>query len=157
LGLFYNRPMINRDTALGGNAPFQVQQSVINGSMQAPGGASRRDFPLVVTSQDPVFTMPHAWNWNVTLERELPWRTTVEVGYVGRRGLNNQRKRNINQLAAGTLQANPGANANALRPYLGYGPIGLAENSGRSQYHGLQIGVDKRMSSGLRAGIGYTL
>jgi len=157
LGLFYNRPMINRDTALGGNPPFQVQQTVVNGSIDAPGGATRRDFPLVVTAQDPVFDMPRAWSWNLTIERQLPWATTVEVGYVGRRGIDNQRKRNVNQLLPGTLQANPGVNANAVRPYLGYGPIGLAENSGRSQYHGLQIGVERRVARGLHAGIGYTL
>ena len=157
LGLFYNRPMINRDTALGGNPPFQVQQTVVNGSIDAPGGEARRDFPLIVTAQDPVFDMPRAWNWNLTLERQLPWSTTVEVGYVGRRGIDNQRKRNINQLRPGTLQANPGINPNALRPYLGYGPIGLAENSGRSQYHGLQISVERRVARGLHAGIGYTL
>src|SRR5262245_33431372 len=60
LGLFYNRAMINRDTALGGNPPFQIQQTVVNGSMDAPAGATRRDFPLVVTAQDPAFLMPHA-------------------------------------------------------------------------------------------------
>ncbi len=157
LGLFYNRPMINRDTALGGNPPFQIQQTVVNGSIDAPGGATRRDFPLVVTAQDPLFLMPQAWAWNLTAERQLPWATTVEVGYVGRRGINNQRKRNINQLLPGTLQANPGVNANALRPYLGYGSIGLAENSGLSQYHGLQVAVERRVSSGLHAGVGYTL
>ncbi len=157
VGLFYNRPMINRDTALGGNPPFQVQQSVVNGSIDAPGGATRRDFPLVVTAQDPVFDMPRAWAWNVTVERQLPWLTTVEIGYVGRRGIDNQRKRNINQLQPGTLQANPGVNVSALRPYLGYGPIGLAENSGRSQYHGLQIGVERRVARGFHAGVGYTL
>jgi hypothetical protein len=157
VGLFYNRPMINRDTALGGNIPFQVQQAVVNGSIDAPGGAARREFPAIVTSQDPVFNMPRAWNWNVTLERQLPGSTTVEVAYVGRKGLYNQRKRNINQLPAGTIPANPSVNPNALRPYLGYGPISIAENSGRSQYHGLQIGIERRVSNGLHAGVGYTL
>jgi hypothetical protein len=156
LGLFYNRPMINRDTALGGNPPFQVQQTVVNGSIDAPGGATRRDFPLIVTAQDPVFDMPRAWNWNFSFERELPLATTAEVAYVGRRGIHNQRKRNINQLQPGTLQANASVNPNALRPYLGYGPIGLAENSGHSQYHGLQVSIERRMTSGLHAGIGYT-
>ena len=47
-------------------------------------------------------------------------------------------------------------NPNALRPYLGYGPISIAENSGRSQYHGLQIAVERRVSNGLHAGVGYT-
>src|SRR5262249_49625375 len=149
-------PMINRDTALGGNTPFQVQQTVVNGSIDAPSGATRREFPQIVTAQDPVFDMPRAWNWNLTLERQLPWSTTIEVGYVGRRGLHNQRKRNINQLQPGTLQANPGVNPNALRPYSGYGPVGLAGNNGRSHNHGFQVGVERRVASGLHAGIGYT-
>ena len=42
---------------------------------------------LVVTAQDPDFPMPKAWAWNVTVERQLPWATTVEAAYVGRRGL----------------------------------------------------------------------
>ena len=158
LGRFYNRTMINRDTALGGNPPFQPQQSVVNGNIDSPGGpgSTRRDFPFVLTMQDLAFRVPQAWNWNVTVEREIPWSTTVEVAYVGRRGVNNQRKRNINQLQQGTVQANSGINPNALRPYQGYGVIGLAENSGRSQYHGLQLSVERRVARGLHAGLAYT-
>src|SRR5262249_38958177 len=101
--------------------------------------------------------LPRAWNWDLTVERQLQWSTTIEVAYVGRRGLHNQRNRTIKQLLPGTIQANPRVNPNALRPYAGYGPIGLAENSGRSQYHGLQVSVERRVASGLHAGIGYTL
>jgi hypothetical protein len=158
VGLFYNRTMINRDTALGGNPPFQPQQSVVNGNIEAPGGAgsTRRDFPFVMTMQDLEFKVPQAWNWNLTFERELPWSTTLEVAYVGRLGVNNQRKRNINQLQPGTIQANPGINPNALRSYLGYAVIGLAENSGRSRYNGLQLSVERRVANGLHAGLAYT-
>jgi len=155
VGMFANRTMINRDTALGGNAPFQPQQTVINGSADAPG--TGRDFPFNITTQDLVFNIPTAWNWNLTFERELPWSTKVEVAYVGRRGLHNQRKRNINQLAPGTLQANPGINVNFLRPYRGFGAIGLAENSGRSTYNGMQVSLERRSRSGLQFGVAYTL
>jgi hypothetical protein len=157
IGMFANRTAINRDTALGGNAPFQPQQIVINGSADAPGGATPRQFPFTMTIQDPVFKIPTAWDWNTTFQRELPWKTTIEAAYVGRRGIHNQRKRNINQLPIGTVQANPGINANALRPYLGLGILGLAENSGRSMYNGLQISAQRRFASGLQFDIAYTL
>lgn len=160
IGLFANRTMINRDTALGGNAPFQPQQTVINGSADAPAGATPRLFPFTLTSQDPVFKIPTAWDWNTTFQREVGWGTTVEVGYVGyvgRRGIHNQRKRNINQLLPGAVQANPGINANALRPYAGLGILGLAENSGSSIYHGLQVSVERRFATGLQFGLAYTL
>lgn len=156
VGAFANRTAINRDTALGGNAPFQPQTTVINGSADAPAGATPRLFPFTLTSQDPVFKIPMAWNWNTTFERDIGWGTTVEVGYVGRRGIHNQRKRNINQLLPGTVQANPGINVNALRPYLGLGILGLAENSGLSMYNGLQVSIERRFATDLHFGIAYT-
>jgi hypothetical protein len=156
LGAFANRTAINRDTALGGNAPFQLQQTVINGNADAPAGAVARVFPFTMTIQDPVFKIPTAWNWNATVARALPWNLAVEVGYVGRRGIHNQRKRNINQLATGAVFANPGANPNALRPYLGMGIVGISENSGSSLYNGLQLSVERRFASGLQFGVAYT-
>src|SRR6266853_1452991 len=157
IGAFANRTAINRDTALGGNAPFQPQTTVINGSADAPTGATPRLFPFTLTSQDPVFKIPMAWNWNATFQRDIGWGTTVEVGYVGRRGIHNQRKRNINQLLPGTVQANSGINVNALRPFLGLGILGLAENSGSSLYSGLQVSVERRFARGLQFGLSYTL
>ena len=156
IGMFANRTAINRDTALGGNAPFQPQTTVINGSADAPAGATPRLFPFTLTSQDPVFDIPTAWNWNATFQRDVGWGTTVEVGYVGRRGIHNQRKRNINQLYPGTVQANPGVNVNALRPYLGLGIVGLAENSGLSTYNGLQVSIERRFATNLHFGLAYT-
>jgi hypothetical protein len=155
-GSFANRTAINRDTALGGNPPFQLQEAVINGQVDLPGGASQRAFPFTQTIQDPVFKVPTAWEWNATFQREIGRGTTIEVGYVGRRGLHNQRKRNINQLEPGTVQANPGVNVNYLRPYVGYGVVDISENSGTSRYNGLQVSLQHRFSSGLQFGVAYT-
>lgn len=154
-GMFLNRIAINRDLALGGQPPFMEQVTVINGVVDDPRGAQRRDFPFTIAMQDPVLKIPTAWGWNVTLQRELPWSISVEAGYVGRRGYYNQRKRNINQLLPGTLQANPGANANALRPYLGLGIIGISEHSGSSRYNAFQLEVNRR-AGGLQFGVAYT-
>ena len=53
------------------------------------------------------------------MDRQLPWQHIAQVSYVGRSASNLERARNINQLQPGTIQANPGVNANALRPYQG--------------------------------------
>lgn len=157
VGAFANRVAINRDTALGGNAPLQPQESVVNGSVDNPAGATPQPFPFNMTIQDPVFKIPMAWQWNATFQRELGWGTTIQAGYVGRRGIHNQIKRNINQLLPGTLQANPGINTNALRPYLGMGVIDISENSGLSRYNGLQVSVQHRFTNNLQFGLAYTL
>ena len=156
LGAFANRVAINRDTALGGNAPLQTQQSVVNGLVDNPAGATPQPFPFNMTIQDPVFKIPAAWEWNGAFQRDVGWGTTIQAAYVGRRGIHNQMKRNINQLQAGTLQANPGINTNALRPYLGMGVIDISENAGLSRYDGLQISVQHRYTNNLQFGIAYT-
>jgi hypothetical protein len=158
LGRFYTRLGVSESVFLGGNPPFQPTVSTTNGLVDNPAGnTSNVNFPLIVTTQDPIFKNPEAWTWNATVERELGYGTTVEVGYVGRRGLNQQRERNINQLQPGTLQANPGINADFLRPYKGYGFIRTTNNESTSRYNGLQIEVTRRMSKGLSYGFAYTL
>jgi hypothetical protein len=91
------------------------------------------------------------------LERDLPARD--RLGHHRRDRLcrpARQRKRNINQLQPGTVQANPGINVNALRPFVGLGILGLAENSGLSQYNGLQISIERRVATDLHFGVAYT-
>ena len=124
--------------------------------MTIPAGAGRvTGFPLTVTTQDPIFKNPEAWTWNATFQREIGGATTIEVGYVGRRSLHGQRERNINQLLPGTVQANPGVNVDALRPYKGYAVIRTTNNDANSMYHGLQLSVSRRFSVG--AGIRWRL
>jgi hypothetical protein len=144
---------------LGGNPPFQPMVSVANGIADNPGGGSgaATDLPFGINGQDVAFKLPTAYIWSVGVQRELPYGFVVDATYVGRRGLYLQRERNINQLQPGTIQANPGVNVAALRPYLGYGAIRLSENAGRSMYNSLQLSVDKRYSNGLKVGFAYTL
>jgi len=157
VGMFLNRNQISSSAAFGGQAPLMEQQTVINGIVDTPTGAARRDFPLTVFMQDPVFRNPTAWTWNTTVERQLPAATRLSVSYVGRRGYYNSRLRNVSQLAPGTLQANPGVNADYLRPYKGFGVISLLENAGQSKYQGLQLSVERRQAKGLGFTASYTL
>jgi hypothetical protein len=156
-GVFHTRVALNDSTLLGGNPPLQFKVGVTNGLVDQPAGATQQVFPYVMTAQDPVFNHPTAYNWTLSLQRMLPFSMAVDVTYVGRVGTHLQRERNINQLAPGTVQANPGVNVNALRPYKGFGLIRLSENAGRSEYRGLQLNLERRFSKGLGFGLAYTL
>ncbi len=144
VGRFLNRVQINTTAAYGFNPPLSEMQTVINGVVSAPGGAAVRNFPLVMAMQSPDFTNPVSWAWNTTLDRELGWQMRGTVSYVGRSATNLERARNINQLQPGTIQANPVANANALRPFLGYSTITLYDTTGRSKYNALQTQLERR-------------
>jgi hypothetical protein len=154
-GRFLNRVQINTTAAYGFNPPLSEMQTVINGVVSSPGGAAVRNFPLVMAMQSPDFTNPVSWAWNTTLDRELGWSMRGTISYVGRAATNLERARNINQLLPGTIQANPGANANALRPYLGYSTITLYDTTGRSKYNALQTQIERR-SSRFGFGVSYT-
>jgi carboxypeptidase family protein len=156
-GVFHNRVTLNDSSLLGGNPPFQPQVSVSTGSVDNPGAGGAASLPFSMTSQDTVFNLPTSYMWSTGVQREMPFGFMVDVSYVGRLGRHLQRERNINQLAAGTLQANPGVNIAALRPYLGYGAIRLTENAGSSRYNALQISADRRYMNGLKIGVAYTL
>jgi len=169
VGRFMTRLGVSDSIFLGGNPPFQPTSSVTNGSVDAPGGASAVNFPLILTSQDPIYRNPTAYAWNVTFEREIGFQTTVEVGYVGRRGLGNLRERNINQLALNTCpngscplidptgpSSGPRTNVDFLRPFKGFGTIRVTNTDATSWYNGLQIGVNRRFVNGFSYGVAYT-
>jgi len=156
-GVFHNRVTLNDSSLLGGNPPFQPQVSVSNGSVDSPNAGGAASLPFAMTAQDVEFKHPVAYMWSTGIQRELPGGFVLDATYVGRLGKYLQRERNINQLLPGTLQANPGVNVAALRPYLGYGAIRLAENAGRSTYNSLQLSADRRYANGLKVGAAYTL
>jgi hypothetical protein len=156
-GIFHNRVTLNDSTLLGGNPPFQPMVVVSSGSVDNPGGSNfANDLPFGMQGQDPVFKLPASYMWSFGVQRQLPWKIVLDVTYVGRQGRYLQRERNINQLQAGTLQANPGVNIAALRPYKGYGALRVSENSGRSEYNSLQISGERRYSNGFKLSVAYT-
>lgn len=156
-GRYITRLGVSDSVFLGGNPPFQPTVAVSSGIADNPGGVGGSiNFPLVLTSQDPVFKNPESWQWNATVQRELSFGV-VEVAYAGRRALHQQRERNINAVPLGTVQANPGINIDYLRPYKGYSTIRVTNNDANAMYNSMQISFNKRFSKGVAYGLAYTL
>jgi hypothetical protein len=156
-GIFHNRVTLNDSMLLGGNPPFQPQVSVSNGIADNPGAGGAASLPLGMTAIDPVFKHPTSYMWSAGVQREIPMGFVLDVTYVGRRGLYLQRERDINQALPGTVQANPGVNSAALRPFKGFGVIRMSENAGYSKYNSLQISAERRYKNGFKFGAAYTL
>ena len=162
-GRYTTRLGVSDSIFLGGNPPFQPNASVTNGSADNPGAGGAANIPLVVTTQSKAFKPPESWAWNVTYEREMPWRSLLSVGYVARRGVHLQREADINQPTTAVVAANPcllAANPckrDAFRPYKGFGSIRQTDNVANSIYNSLQISWNRRYSGGLQFGVSYTL
>jgi hypothetical protein len=125
VGRFVTRMGLLDNIFPGGNSPFQPFVTVNNVSVDNPGAALTNGTAaaLTITTQNTNLKPPEAWNWNVTVQRELPLNSVLSVGYVAHRGLHAWQVYDINQPSAGALQANPGVNVNYLRPYQGFAAI----------------------------------
>ncbi len=80
----------------------------------------------------------------------------LDVAYVGSSAANLSYQQDINQLLPGTLQANPGVNANALRPYLGYADIYEYMTGANFIYNSLQVQFKKQLVNGGLFNVAYT-
>ncbi len=167
-GRFMTRLGVSDSVFLGGNPPLQPTVSITNGSVDNPGGRPGNVFTQQITTQDEIFKNPEAWTWNGTFEREIGFSTKLEISYVGRRALHQQRERNINQLPVGTCPAgvgcpfisgNSGAryNPDALRPYKGFNIIRVTNNDANALYNSFQVGLERRLTQGLSYSFAYTL
>ena len=113
-----------------------------------------------VNSVDPNFKPPESWQWNLTVSREIMKNTVAEVSYVGNHGLHIWRliNGNYNQVlpqfraavAAGTRTAD------SSRRFGFANAVTRDESTGDSNYHALQVWIDRRFSNRLAFQTAYT-
>lgn len=107
-------------------------------------------------------TMPTIYSWNLGVQRDLGRNLALDLSYVGNRGIHLMVQRQINGLPAGYYTANPNAlpsvnfQADALRPFRGYGNLNSIETSGYSSYNGMLARLSRRFSNNFSFNVNYT-
>jgi hypothetical protein len=164
-GIFYNHTnRQGREGLLGFNPPFLVDNTIsISGNSQPASSAIFRlqdGYPdglldpdnLTPTigrrAQDIDQRSAYIQQWNFGIQREIFKDLLLEVAYVGNKGTKLAGFRNINQR---TVVINPqtGEASAGARPFPQFGDIQFLENRVLSNYHSMQIRVEKRYSAGL--------
>lgn len=87
---------------------------------------------------------PMTYQWNVNIQRELPWSFLTTIAYLGTRG----ERLFLNQ------EINPGVNGVRVNP--ARGSIGARTNTGDSVYHALQAKLVCRFQHGFLLEVAYT-
>jgi hypothetical protein len=105
---------------------------------------------------NPAFQVPYIRQWSASIQREIFRDTRVEVAYVGNSSKHLLGIYDLNQVPVNVRVANPTTNVNALRPFLGYGPISTVAPLFKSNYNSLQVSLNRRVSQGLNVGVAYT-
>jgi hypothetical protein len=159
VGQFYQRERVSRVTALmGQNAPFSVNfgsTRTLDIAVPAAGGATS---PSYATSPDS--NIPNSWQWNFSVQRELRRDTTLEIGYVGNRGLHLTSDRDANGYlpsqhllapfqgtAICTFLGAGGGCPSVSRPASNFGGIDQFGHAGSSSYHSLQVLATSRLGN----------
>jgi hypothetical protein len=113
-----------------------------------------------INSIDPNFRPAESWQWNVTGSREIMKDTVAEVSYVGNHGLHIWRfiNGNYNEVIPSARAAvAAGADGNAFRRFGFANNVTRDESTGDSNYHALQVWINRRFSNRMAFQAAYTL
>jgi hypothetical protein len=152
-GAFYDGFFTNIEDNVAGSAP-----NTLGGTLTSPGtgrgtGGALSLVPSVTATLNPKAALslvdayiqsPLTYQWNVNIERQLPWNFLATAAYVGTRG----ERLFLNQ------EYNPGVNNTRLNP--ARGSITARTNLGDSIYHGLQLDLNRRFRNGFLLEAAYT-
>ncbi len=164
-GIFFNHSnRQGREGLLGFNPPFLVDNSsrVSGTNLNASGAIFRlqdgypaglldpaRLSPTVGRrAQDANQRTPYIQQWNFGIQRELLKDLLLDVAYVGNKGTKLAGFRNANQRAV-VINPTTGVATGGARPFPQLGDIQFLENRVLSNYHSLQVRVEKRYSQGV--------
>ncbi|HUQ32500.1 MAG TPA: carboxypeptidase regulatory-like domain-containing protein [Pyrinomonadaceae bacterium] len=106
-----------------------------------------------ITRIDPGIESSYSEQINVQVERELPWESSLSVGYIHLRGAHLILSRNVN---VPRFPASAGV-PNLGRPDPNFGNISRFESSGDAYYNALVLAFNKRASRLLNMRVSYTL
>jgi hypothetical protein len=171
-GLFYDRLQGNPVFDMLPNPPSIATPQFYYGNLNSiPAAAAGIFFPGGVNGFDRGGQIPTTYNWNFTLQRELPWNILGDIAYVGSSSNHLLYRLNQNAIPLGAawlpqnqdpLNANPkfdGSTSNAAnfyRPYSGFTNTTAYGFGANSNYHALQMSANRRLGNDLTFGVAYT-
>ncbi len=148
---------------LGDDPTFRSLDSINSGLKNNVAGVSATGNFNAVSID---FRPPESYQWNLTVSREIFKDTVVEASYIGNHGLHIWRRGvNYNDVVpsarlaiARAIRNNQDTTAlvNANRRLPGIGNITMAESTGNSSYHGLQVWANRRFSNRLAFQASYS-
>jgi hypothetical protein len=171
-GVFYDRMQGNPVFDMLVNPPSIVTPRFYYGTLATiPAASAGIFFPGGINGFDKAGHIPTTYNWNLTLQRELPGGILFDIAYVGASSNHLLHRINQNAIPLGAawlpqnqnpLEPNPkfdGTTSNAAnfyRPYTGYTNTTAYGFGASSNYHALQMSANRRMSNNFTFGAAYT-
>jgi hypothetical protein len=152
------------------NPPFVSNISISNTNFENPGSvvASVSAATKAIRGTPLPYQHPYTQQWSFDLQQALGQSTTVTAGYYGSKSTHLLGIVDLNTLPAGFAAAaglQPGNNPltsantpllNAIRPYRGYNAVNTVQNWFDSNYHSLQMNMQKQFGDSGYVRASYT-
>jgi hypothetical protein len=168
-GVFYGQPRGSEFTSFQLSPPFVID-STLNSNPNVPDLAGRL-FPaptvrdaagniLVAPSTniftlDPRFRTNYTYQWNFSVQREIVGNVLLEVAYVGNSAHKLTARDTVNQAFPDPDPTRP-TPVQSRRPNPNVADVSVVKSLDNSNYHGLNVKLDKRFSHGLSILGAYT-
>jgi hypothetical protein len=176
--VFTNPPFSQNTNFSGTNTPSGTA------TLDNPNAGGALNVPSAIGGLAEHWKQPYVQQWSLDIQHELPQGFLVDIGYYGSKGTHLFNYVNINQPAAGTYVNNPAyaaaskaaysaANGNVtvvqvpqsgsgdnllnlVRPFQGYNTIDIYEPTFKSNYHSLQMSLQKHFKGNNLIAANYT-
>ena len=170
-GVFYDRFQGNPVFDMLPNPPSTIRPTFYFGSLASISSLSGTFFPNDVRGFDINGQVPTTFQYNFSIQRELPGAVLLDVAYVGNRGIHLLSRLNLNALPLGsawlpqnqdptvarpTFDGRTTKLNNLYRPYLGYGNASISNFGAYSSYNSMQISASRRLAKQLTFTFAYT-
>jgi hypothetical protein len=182
-GVFYERIQGNMIFNQINYPPGLLTPKIYYGNLNGIASSAGTLFPLSVAGLSPEGKIPTVYNFNISVQHELPFKFLLDVGYIGTLSRHGLARSPFNEApfgsawlpqnqdpakAAGNLTGDNALPVDFLRPYTGYAGGGasvaqsglggggfIATYGSSSSYNALQISANRRMAAGLSIGASY--
>ncbi len=165
-GVFYNR--FFTETYFGNmiaQPPIVQTPTVTYGQLATLTSSTGLLYPTNVYAPDLQGKLPMVMNYSLSVQREIGFKTVLDVAYAGSLGRHLMWFRDLNAIPLGTnflpssgdptLPGRPLPTA-FLRPVAGYNSIYSMEGASSSNYNSLQVTAQRRFANHLQFGLAYT-
>ena len=143
---------------LGARAPLTQNATITNGAADNPASGVPNTvlFPIDAGSLPTEYKIPVVYNYSFGIQTVLPYKTQLDLSYVGNSGRHLSFSRPLNFLTPAEQAAHQGVDVRQFLPYRGLGGLNLVEPSATSSYNSLQVSA-RRRSGSLTYSFSYTL
>ncbi|MPY87686.1 MAG: TonB-dependent receptor plug domain-containing protein [Luteitalea sp.] len=168
-GLFYGQPRGAEFTSFQLSPPFVLDQTLTAdpnvpdlGGQLFPAPQVRDAAGNIIVSPttnvftlDPAFRTNYTWQWNLGVQREIMPNVLLDVAYVGNSAHGLTGRDLVNQAFQDPDVSQP-TPVQSRRPNPNVADVNVVKSIDGSQYHALNIKLDKRFSHGLSVLGAYT-